>query len=38
MSRDGDVSEGESQLRLTMPRDYTVLEPSKNFRYANKED
>ena len=25
MSRDGDVSGGESQLRLTLPRDYTLL-------------
>ena len=35
MSRNGDVSLGESQLRLTLPRDFTILEPSRNFRYAN---
>ena len=38
MSRDGDVSGVESQLRLTLPRDYTLIEPSRNFRYANRED
>ena len=35
MSRNGDVSEGEMQLRLTLPRDSTILEPYRNLRNAN---
>ncbi len=38
MSLDGDVSGGKLQLRLTLPRDSTIQEPSRNNIARRKND